>query len=234
MKRRPLYVFEKPWVLLCEGESDKRFFDGLIQARKIDPNFDVQFPDRGQQGTGGRSKYGQWLGTSYSTSESFLTKVKAILLVSDKDDDEAMSLQEVKQEIEKAAFPVPPLERIVAKSNGFPAIVILMIPMEGQGNLETLCLHAAHDKWDLRNELNTFVAASPASTWGISKQSKMRLQSILAATCKVQPDISFAQHWLQDTKYRIPLNHECFNPLVDFLTNFGTLLSEDGMGASLQ
>ncbi len=225
MRRYPPYVFDKPWVLLCEGESDKRFFDRLIEVRNIDPNFYVQFPGRGQYGTGGRGNYGWWLERNYSVSETFRTKVKAVLVVSDKDDDPATSLQEVRREIEKALFPVPLPERVVAKSNGFPATVILMIPMEGEGNLETLCLHAAQDKWNLRNELDTFVAASPASQWGTSKQSKMKLQTILAATCKARPDAGFTQHWWQNAEYHIPLDHKCFDSIADFLNNFGTVIA---------
>ncbi|MEI6135609.1 MAG: DUF3226 domain-containing protein [Desulfomonile sp.] len=227
MRRHKPYIFEKSWVLLCEGESDKRFFDRLIQARNIDPLFYVQFPDQGERVTGGRNKFGRWLEINRSVSESFRANVKAILIVSDKDDDEAISFNAVKREIEKApGFPVPPLERTVATSDGFPAMVILMIPMEGLGNLETLCLDAAHDKWNLRDELNNLVDASPAAEWGLSKQCKMKLQTILAATCKARPDTSFAQHWCQNAKYRVPLDHRCFDSIADFLRNFDTLVAE--------
>jgi len=226
MRRYAPYVFDKPWVLLCEGESDKRFFDRLIQERDLDSRFYVQFPDRGERGTGGRTNFGWWLDTNRTVSETFNRNVKAILVVSDKDDDEAKSFDLVQKQIQHATgFPVPLAERTAAKKSGFPTIVILMIPMDGIGNLETICLKATATKWDsLMDPLNTFVAATPANTWGLSKQSKMRLQTTLAATCKGCPDTSFANHWFQNAKYRIPLNDKCFDSIANFLANFATLV----------
>ncbi len=216
--------FEKPWVLLCEGEADKQFFDKLIEARDIPRNFFIQFPDR-QGGTVGRSKFGNWLALHRDTSENFNNNVKAILIVSDNDDNPATSFDEVKSELMKAGFPVPQAEQRVARESGFPAVVVLMIPIGRLGNLETLCLSAAETRWHLTNALDVFVLATPAHTWGISKQSKMRLQTTLAATCHQKPDTSFAQHWRQHCDYHIPLNHSCFDSIVTFLNNFGNLIS---------
>jgi hypothetical protein len=227
MKKDTKYTFDRPWVLLCEGESDLRFFNCLIKERNINPGFCVRFPDRGTQGTGGRGNFGWWLDLVYSdASESFKQIVESVLVVADKDDNEEESLSLVRNEIEKAGFPVPAGDQMVAKAPGFPSIVILMIPIEGIGNLETLCMRAAETKWNnLMPPLNKFVTETPANGWGISKQSKMRLQTTLAATCKKCPDISFARHWFQNPDYRIPLDHSCFNSVTDFLRNFGALIA---------
>ncbi len=225
MRRYPPYVFAKPWVLLCEGEADKRFFDRLIRERNVGNDFYVQFPDRGERGTGGWTKFGWWLKTNHEVSETF-RNVEAVLIVSDKDDDADVSFERIQKQIRSApGFPVPAVDRGVAKAANFPTIVVLMVPMEGLGNLETLCLQAAEKKWkDLKVPLDTFVEQTPAHEWPPSKQSKMRLQTTLAATCKGCPDTSFANHWFQNAKYRIPVDDECFNPLVEFLDNFGTLI----------
>lgn len=135
MRRYSPYTFTTRWVLLCEGESDKRFFDRLIAERQIRRDFYVQFPDRGERGTGGRSKFGWWLETNRNVSETFRS-IEAILIVSDKDDNPSESFRAVQREIEKAkGFPVPERERVPARANGFPTIVVLMIPMDGIGNL---------------------------------------------------------------------------------------------------
>lgn len=225
MRRRPLHVFEGPWILLCEGEGDKRFFDRLIHEKGIAPEFDVIFPARDERDSGGRPKFGGWLDRRRQDSESFNEKVKAVLIVSDNDDNEAKSFELVQQQIQKApGFPVPNAAQTVARAPGFPAIVILMIPMNGPGNLETLCLLAT-EMWGLTDALNTFVAQTPANEWGPSKQSKMRLQTTLAAICKRKPDTNFAQSWCLGPRYRIPLDHSCFDPIENFLKNFRNLVS---------
>ncbi|MGO9572630.1 MAG: DUF3226 domain-containing protein [Desulfomonilaceae bacterium] len=225
MRRHPPNVFEKPWVLLCEGESDLRFFNRLIEDRELDSRFYVQFPDRGEHRTGGRTNFGWWLQENRTVSETFRTKVEAILVVADKDDDEAESFGIVQQQILTSGFPVPLAECTVAKAPGFPSIVVLMIPMDEAGNLETLCLHAADSKWNLADPIARFIIETPANGWRPSKQSKMKLQTTLAATCETCPDTSFTHHWFQREEYLIPLDHSCFNSVADFLTNFGTLIS---------
>jgi len=145
--------------------------------------------------------------------------------VSDKDDDPQDSFNQVQNELRKAGFPIPVTEQTVARKNEYPEIVVLMLPIRGKGNLETLCVEAMLHKWPLKDALNAFVTATPATEWGISKQSKMRMQSILASTCKDQPDVSFARHWELKPEYRLPLDHHCFEELVRFLRNFPNLLT---------
>ncbi len=94
-------------VLLCEGESDLRFFHRLIEDRGLDGRLYVQFPDRGEHRTGGRTNFGWWLQENRTVSETFRTKVEAILLVADKDDNEAESFGIVQQQIQTSGFPVP-------------------------------------------------------------------------------------------------------------------------------
>lgn len=227
MRRFEANEFRRPWLLLCEGEADKRFFDKLTEARNLEPNFYVQFPDRRGGGTGGRTLFGHYLSTVYATSESFRSNVKAVLIVSDKDDDAAASFEEVKTQLRNAdGFPVPTNEKELARQAGYPDVVVLMIPLDQCGNLETVCLRAAYHKWAFETELNTFTAAVPARNWGISKQSKMRLQTLIAATCKAAPDTSFASHWHHADDYHLPLDHPCFDDLADFLRRFGALIAQ--------
>jgi hypothetical protein len=113
---------------------------------------------------------------------------------------------------------------MVAKSKDHPHIVVLMIPTAGNGNLESMCLPAAYFKWELEPQLNDFVDKTPAKEWNLGKQAKMRVQAILAATNRSQPDAGFAAHWSQPVEYRIPLDHGCFDELVNFLKGFGQMI----------
>jgi hypothetical protein len=184
---------ERPWLVLCEGEGDKRFFDRLIEFRGIPNEFQVRFPDRAGDPTGGRAKFGKWLDTQYVSSEDFRRNIKAVLIVSDNDQAPADSLQEVLRALREAkGYAAPTAERTVARKSGYPSLVILMIPDRRPGNLETMCVQAALNKWPaIKDPLDAFVSATPPNGWHIGKQSKMRLQALIAATCEERPESGF-------------------------------------------
>jgi len=215
--------FDKPYVLLCEGVGDERFFKKLFEQRGIGKDFHIRVPFRGE---GGVASFGHEL-TNISVNEFFLANVKAVLVVGDNDSDMQASFALIQKEITKAqGFGVPDAERTVAKSEGdLPPLVVLMIPLGTTGNLESLCLTAAYSKFGLQQELDAFVATTPAQGWEIGKQAKMRMQTILAATNERRPDAGFAGHWNSADKYRIPVDHECFNDLVTFLADFPVLIA---------
>lgn len=102
-----------------------------------------------------------------------------------------------------------------------PAIVILMVPLDQRGNLESLCVDAAEAKWNLRAKVDLYLEETPARLWGYSKQSKMRMQCILAGTCKTSPDITLAGHWKLEEEFQVPINSSCFDGIVTFLRDFG-------------
>jgi hypothetical protein len=218
--------FDKPYVLLCEGVGDERFYRRLFERRQIGSDFYIRAPYREGVYGGGITNFGSDLNI-IAVNQSFMDNVKAVLVVSDNDTDMAASLAAVQTELRKAdGFGVPGSERTVAKSkNGLPPVVILMIPMGRTGNLESLCLGAAYSKFGLQQPLDSFVSATPAQGWSIGKQAKMRMQTILSATNDKQPDAGFAGHWNSPEKFRVPLDHQCFDELVTFLTDFPTLLA---------
>jgi hypothetical protein len=217
----------RPHALLCEGMSDKRFYERLFSQRNIGADFTIMVPTvEGQYQGGGRSQFGRYL-KSISVNQSFAENVKAVLIVSDNDEDPAASFKEVQDELREAKyFPIPNEELVAATMKEAPTVVVLMLPMGGViGNLETLCLQSAYSKWpDIRPHLDTFVANTPPHAWALGKQDKMKIQSILAATNSKQPDAGFAGHWRQDQQFQIPLDHSCFDGLANFIANFGSVL----------
>jgi hypothetical protein len=216
--------FDKPYLLLCEGVGDLRFFHNLFKARSIGTNFSIRHPWREGKYNGGRGNFGIDL-ANISVSESFIENTKAVLVVSDNDEDQAASFEQVKGELKKAGnFGIPDAAGIVSTQSNSHKVVVLMLPIGRKGNLETLCLEAAYSKWPLQQNLDEFVKKCPANDWNISKQSKMRLQTILAATNKKRPDTGFAGHWNSESDYLIPLDHACFDELANFIRNFESLL----------
>jgi hypothetical protein len=156
----------------------------------------------------------------------FITNVKAVLVISDNDSDPNESFKQVREQLAKAkGFPIPQAEQTPARAAGKPIVVVLMIPIGTEGNLESLCLHSAYEKWKLKPQLDEFVARTPANDWSVGKQAKMRIQTILASTNKKRPDSGFAGHFSSSEEFRIPLDHDCFKPLLEFFKNFGDLIA---------
>jgi hypothetical protein len=217
---------DRPFLILCEGEGDKRFIDNLIAFRGIANEFQVRFPDRGNTGTGGRSKFGPWLSDRMDLSEDFRQNIKAVLIVSDNDLVPAISFKEVQDSLRKSnGFPIPDAERTVRQVRNFPPIVILMIPDGVPGNLETLCVQAALQKWPhVQTPLATFVGAIGVSAWEVGKQDKMRLQTILASTGEERPEAGFVGHWRCNDKYHLPLGHNSFDTIETFLRGFRVMV----------
>lgn len=214
--------YERPWLLLCEGMGDKRFFESLFKENGIGADFHIRYPHKDGKYNGGRSNFGSDL-LAISMDETFITNVKAVLVVSD--NDTAESFAEVQTELKQASLAIPDAAEKVASQKSGPKVVVLMVPRDCHGNLESLCLTSAYDKWPLKEPLDKFVAECPAKDWSIGKQSKMRMQTILAATNDSQPDCGFGAHWNQKDKHRIPLDHASFTGLTDFLKNFEAMVA---------
>lgn len=216
---------ERPWLILCEGESDKRFFHNLIGNRGIPDEFQIRFPDRANKG-GGRSNFGYWLKLMRTASESFRSNIQGVLIVSDNDEVPATSFQEVQAALQESnGFPIPDAERTVVKKNDYPAIMIWMLPTNRPGSLETIVLEAVFHKWpNVRQPVDKFLNDTAANAWKPTKKSKMQLQSAIAATCEGRPDCGFMGLWHEKPEFHIPLDHNTFNELEQFLRGFGALV----------
>jgi hypothetical protein len=53
----------------------------------------------------------------------------------------------------------------------------------------------------------------------------MRLQTVIAATCKARPDAGFGGHWFEATEFHIPLENAAFDAIEDFLRAFRALIT---------
>ncbi len=214
-------TFDKPWLILCEGIGDQNFLSHLLSHRGIG-DFQIQPPPK-TSGMG-RAAFGKYL-NSVVTSEEFLTTVQGLLVVSD--NDTAESFSEVQRELRRVAgLGVPAARQTVTHSKApLPPVEVLMIPLEGTGNLETVCLEAAYAKWPIKAQLDEFVAKVPARDWPEGKQAKMRMQTILAAHNDSQPDTGFPASWNQRPQYRVPIDHQCFAEIADAIAGFPVMVA---------
>jgi hypothetical protein len=211
---------------MCEGPGDKSLFQRLLTLHGLTDKFEVDHPGRSSGGAG-RGGFAKYL-SGASVSPSFLDNVEVVLIVSDNDDDPAESFKEIVDGLKsEKIFTAPAAERTLVRKAGMKAgIVILMIPMDEIGAVETLCVRAAYANWPLQPSLDAFVAVTPANAWGVTKQSKMRMQTLLAATCATKPDTNLANHWQEDAQYHIPLNHPSFDSIVQFLQAFEDVVAD--------
>lgn len=221
-------AFDKPWVLLCEGKGDVEFYKLLLKEHNLESNFQIEKPQFKPNHDGGRGSFGHYL-KDLRLNPSWRKAVKAVLIVSDNDADPAESFAEVQADLKNApGYGVPDKPGIAAKStDGLPSVIVMMVPIDSPGSLETLCLQPAYDNWpDILGPLDDFVSRTPAKDFTLVKQAKMRLQSLLSSTNEKNPDFGFAAHWKCKDRYRIPIKHASFDPIVSFLKNFEVLISE--------
>ncbi len=214
--------YTKPFLILCEGSDDKGFFTDIIRNLGLEHFFQVQFPLLKFDDSGGKSKFGRFLGDA-KTQEEFSKKVEAVLVVGDKDDNSADSFNDIKTQIREAELPVPEHVLTLTPAGPRPRIAIMMLPLDSdRGNLESVLLEAAYSKWpDIKVPLDVFVADSPARVWPYHKQSKGRIRCITATACEQDPSASLFHTWTRfGGTCSIPLDHESFDGIREFLRNF--------------
>ena len=219
--------FIKEWLIICEGGADKAFFAELIRRRSL-PDFQIQYPRREGDDTGGFHKYGRFL-NEIQINEGFIQNVRAILVTADNDDDPATRFTEIQEQIRNVGgYGVPDLPLQVARSvRDLPNIVIMMMPPDGTpGNLESVLLPAAYSKWPgLQSPLTDYINSSPAKDWEPRKQAKARLRSIVSATCKQKPDTPYSLLWGRPEEYHIPVDHDSLDSIADILERFGDMIA---------
>jgi len=214
-----------PRVIICEGPSDQKFLENLIESKSI-LQFDILH-------SSGKSGYERTL-SALTVAPGFVG-VRGILIVGDNDDDPAAAFRSIREQIESVnrvaeiqragGYGVPDRPQEVARSEAFPPVVLLMLPWTGQsGCLETLLLEAVYDASpDLKKCVDAYSRCTKTDVWGVVEQSKMRLQALISAICKSDPNTPPAWAWDRHETI-IPLDRNCFDPIAAFLRDFDRLV----------
>ena len=69
----------------------------------------------------------------------------------------------------------------------------------------------------LRMCLDEYCKCAKLTSWRVSKRSKARLRVLMAAACKKDPNTSLTYAWASDRGNPIPIDHVCFDQVVEFL-----------------
>ena len=209
-----------PRVILCEGAGDRAFLRHLIEEREL-PSFYITYPAEGDHTQpGGRDGYTAKL-KALRLMRGF-DDVTDLIVIADNDDSPQRSFETVCELIEAApGYTAPNAAEVPVGRN--PRLTILMLPGDGlAGQLETLCLEACLDNWpELANCLNAFIQCNPSlATWDRGKQEKMKMRTLISSICSTDPNTSLTHAWSR-TEQIIPLQHSCFDGIVNFLRSIG-------------
>lgn len=206
-------------VILCEGFGDASFLKHLVEARNL-PRFWITYPTQDDPNQpGGRDGFRDRL-KALRLVRGF-ANVTDILVISDNDDSPAKSFQKVIELVESAGYTAPTTLRTAAGFN--PRITVFMLPTDNvRGQLETLCLQSCCDRWPgITNCLDAFIACNPhLAGWEQGKRERMKMRTMISSICSSDPYTSLPHAWSR-TDDIIPLGHNCFDDLADFLRAFG-------------
>ena len=213
--------FTKSRFILCEGDDDRAFLETIISERKL-PEFQVrqaaQFnPDH----VGGRSGFVKAL-EGIRPLPGFLTKLKAILIVTDNDKLES-SFNDTQRALRDNGYTPPPLPREVGMIFDKP-VAILMIPTaDAQGDFESLCLPEIFRKWPNAERCVTdFLDCTGASGW--TKQASLNKACARAATVGFHEDDPYKGIGLLFRNHTLSTLNPCFDGVAEFLRKFDEMV----------
>ena len=208
-----------PWVIVCEGDADKFFFRKLLALNHI-TGFDTPFPIKTDEGGFGRfPDFLQGLQAAFD-------RLTGVLIVADSKNDGNRIFREVCGKIKKANkdgkldYPIPnELKQLKQKTGKAPSVVVITLPMDKAGGLETLCVEAltglTRQYAKVRKCAESFLKCSGVDKWGNQEKiDKARFQALIAGGNKDDPNKSLKRALEHDL---IPLGNACFKPVVDFL-----------------
>ena len=210
---RPLAI-TKPVIIVGEGAGDAAFFQHLCALNQIS---NVQTVDA--RGTGKVEAFLKDL-----SSLTGFRDCKLIVLVGDNDNAPDDNFNDMRGRLKRAKLPFPnnPLE-MTHYTNSDVQSTIMMLPFDDLGNrkrgcLETLLIESAFAKLPtIADCIPDFGKCIGVGDWSqVSHVDKFRLRAFLSAAFPDDPN--FALQWALDPAHNvIPLNHSCFEPIVNFL-----------------
>ncbi len=217
-------------LLICEGSSDQAFFKHLIRKRNL-PLFDVFKPGDLALPGGGPGKDGFRVFLEGISVPLASANVSVILLAGDNDLDHVASFENIQRQLREAVggYGVPAAPLQLAKSAAIPPlppVIVMMLPWMGEnGALETILLDSIYaNQAGIRACIDEYCRCTHADTLDQVKQSKMRIQALLAAICRSNPAAPLQGAWNQREENLIALDHHSFDRIADFIRNIDALL----------
>jgi hypothetical protein len=202
-----------PFLIVCDGYSDVRLIDKLLQYCHISNcnvgcKSDAFHPDL--------SKYLAALKSILSRQSGV---IRGVLIVMDADTSPKSAFSAACKAFEFAEFPVPSKPFTIEELN--PRVAVYIIPgVKRKGTLEHLLLEAAYKKNPKAKKCtDKFLHCIGKVRCSSNMDAKMRMSALVAATCSENPWASAAMIW-SDKGNPVPINSPCFDHLTHFLRKF--------------
>jgi hypothetical protein len=207
-------------VLLCEGSGDKNFLEQLVAVRSL-PDFYITHPREGHD-PGGRPGFTSRL--SALRLQHGFNSVIGILVISDNDDNQTGKFEEVRTLIHNAGFRAP--NRAYEFVAGPPAVGVMMIPRDENGQLETLCLRAIEGTRPTEFQCaQEYGRCMGIGKWSQGKRERATLRALISHICKKDPNTSLSHLWHDHRELVFPVDHSSFDSIALFLASFDQSVS---------
>ena len=204
-------------VVLCEGKRDASFIHHFLANRRLS-GFQVGFPDPTTSRGFGKDAFEDYL-AALRARRGF-SRLRHLVVIADNDSDPRQAFQGVQRQIRNAGYPVPK-DVGITSGDSPPFTTVLMLPGTGaSGNLDTLLLKAALDgTHPLHHCFEPFWQCCKVEELPVGKASKMKLTTVVAASCQNNPSCSLVWVWSEKGN-PISLSQACFDFLEDFFRTF--------------
>ena len=216
---RNVSTIPRPFVIACEGYSDLCLIDELLQHHKI-TNCCVGCPSRDFA-----PNLPEYMAAVKGIVQTKGLTLAGVLVVVDADISQADAFANASTALANGAFPVPSGPFKVEGAN--PRTAVYVMPGEGrEGTLEHLLLDATFlNKPKYERYVTKFVSRILKRHWferpvyTANQYAKMRMSSIVGASCKSNPWASAAGIWHEQDN-PVPVDSPCFSHLTGFLRTF--------------
>jgi hypothetical protein len=203
----------QPTLVLCEGKRDSSFVLHLAEQRGFN-GIQIGFPDRNTATANGKDGFGKFL--TRLRGRTGFKNLRHIVILRDRDNDDAdTAFRDVVRQITEAGnYQVP--VALEQESGGIPGITVRLIPdTQTPGNLDVLLLSAI----DAAHPLHNYFECCNLDSVPVGKAAKIKLTTIVAASCQHNPSCSLVWVWGQSGN-PIPLESTKFDAIADFFRRF--------------
>ena len=203
-------------LVLCEGKRDASFVLHLAEQRGI-RGVQVGFPDPVTSTTYGKGGFKDYL-INLRVRRGFKDLLHLVIL-RDCDENGEAAFRDVVEQISgagKYAIPIAPEQ----ETPGAPGITVRLVPdSDTKGNLDMLLLTGIDANHPLNHCFGPYFDCCKLGQVSLGKAAKMRLTTIVAASCRDNPSCSLVWVWKENGN-PIRLDSTNFDPLAEFLRRF--------------
>jgi hypothetical protein len=197
-------------LILCEGTADVNFLTALLEKRNIGGWHIEDTSTSNSKGKGGRDSFGKKLQAVSTGINSSI--INNILLIGDADNNRKGAIENIQRQIDQSNH----------KENGWnPIIKILLIPNEGNGELETLLGDAAKDiNSEFTKPVDKFCNEATSSEWSENEKKLLWLRALFSLSIKDNPFATVAEIFSKEKYWSKTIDFN--SPKFNFITNFLT------------